>query len=131
MAGLVRQALSGDGFYAALSTLQIPDSLTGLDDWLRGHFIYQPESFEIIRTPEFMLAEVQTEGWFSGDCDDVSTLSAAILLAYGFPAKFVAIRYHDNYEFEHVFVESGAFVLDATVPYGTEYEYKERMEEAV
>lgn len=60
-----------------------------------------------------------------GDCDDKSTLLAAMLQAIGVPTRFVLTGYQDR-NFEHVFLE--AFVgddwiaLDATTPHAAGYE---------
>lgn len=102
-----------------------------LDSWIRERFVYRPEYEEIVRTPEFMLSELERNGFFDGDCDDVSTLSAALLLARGYRVRFVAIRYGVATEFSHVYVESetpqGVQVFDATVAPGTVYHETERM----
>lgn len=133
MAGLARHASQDERFREALRVVfngGIP-SLGGLEEWVRGHYVYQPETVEIVRTPQFSLQEILNDGWFAGDCDDAATFIAAVLKTYGYPAEFLAIRYSHPTEFEHVLVLSGSFVLDPTVPYGTEYEALERMTEVV
>ncbi len=98
-----------------------------IEKFLRAHFVYQSESFEIVRTPQFMLAELLERGWFAGDCDCVSTFAAALLVMFGHPAKFVAIRYSHPSEFEHVFVETDSYRIDPTVPRGTVHKDLEKM----
>ena len=102
-------------------------SLSLIEEWIREHFVYQPELVEIVRTPQFMLRMIFDRGWFSGDCDDAATFAAALLRTFAYRAEFVAIRYSHASEFEHVFVRSGNFVVDPTVPYGTDYLELERM----
>ena len=132
MAGLARHASLDDWFRGyLLAVFGESPSRSGIEEWVRGVFVYQPEQVEIVRTPQFMVREILDQGWFSGDCDDVATFTAAILKTYNYPATFLAIRYSDPSEFEHVFVLSDSFVFDATVPYGTEYEALERMTEVV
>ncbi len=101
-----------------------------LDDWIRQRFVYRGEIEEVLRTPRFMLQELYWQSYFEGDCDDVSTLTAAMLNVLGIPARFVAIRV-DGPEFKHVYVEAwdgSDFVpIDATVERGTRYAAIERM----
>jgi len=129
MAHLVRRAANDPEFLGLTLELGISDlfPVTSIDSALREHFVYQPESYEIVRTPQFMLHNWLTQGWFSGDCDDVATMAAALLLSFGHSAKFVAIRYSHPTEFEHVFVESDGFRIDPTVPIGTIHRELERM----
>jgi hypothetical protein len=107
------------------------DLLLCLDFWIRQYFVYRGESEEIVRTPELMLSELERNGFFDGDCDDVSTLYAAFLLASGWRCRFVAIRYDETPDFKHVFVEvqtaQGWHAVDPTVPVGTPYHETERM----
>lgn len=42
----------------------------------------------------------------AGDCDDKSTLLAALLESIGHPCRFVAVGYTAPGEYEHVFVET-------------------------
>jgi transglutaminase-like putative cysteine protease len=129
MGQLARNELSSPIFAEEIGFIFNDDvpSLSEIEKFLRDHFVYQAESFEIIRTPQFMLDEWLQRGWFSGDCDDVSTLAAALLICSGYPAKFVAIRYSHPSEFEHVFVESNGYRIDPTVPPGTVHKELERM----
>lgn len=63
-------------------------------------------------------------GYLEGDCDDVSMFYAAVFTVMGIPARFVAIRYHnENPNFEHVFTQGYDMAewrtFDATVQPGT------------
>lgn len=132
MAALAREAANSAIFRELVwSAFEEPPELHQIDAWLRDHFVYQEESFEIIRTPLRMMNDFWSAGWFSGDCDDISTLAAAVLLAFNYPAKFIAIRYSHPSEFEHVFVESEGVRIDATVPVGTLHQELERMTEGM
>lgn len=55
-----------------------------------------------------------------GDCDDKSTLLAALLESIGHPARFVAVGFGAPGDFEHVYVESKIgndwVPMDATIP---------------
>lgn len=102
-------------------------ALDCIDTWLRERFRYRGEIEEVLRTPDFMLQSLESRGYFDGDCDDISTLAAALLIRLGYPARFVAIRY-DGPDFKHVFVQVGSYVIDPTVAKGTPYIEQERME---
>lgn len=87
-----------------------------MDSWFRNHFIYRGEIEEIIRSPGFMLRDLETFGYFEGDCDDAATLYAALLKALGFPVRFVAIRFDSTPDFKHVFIETYHMkIVDAEV----------------
>jgi transglutaminase-like putative cysteine protease len=116
-------------------------SVAAIESWTRRNFVYRDEFEEIVRTPEFMLADMgrldngRVVG-LEGDCDDASTFIAALAKALGYPVRFVAIRYHsDSPNFEHVFpqVYDGAhwMVVDVTVSPETRIEWLEQMTEDV
>ncbi len=111
-----------------------PDPFTW-DRWIRGHFKYRPEGVEVVRTPLFMLDELKRTGYFEGDCDCVSVFYAAVAKLLGYRVRFVAIRYSDPIEFQHVFVEyfngNRWIRVDPTAPYGTQHAELERMTENV
>ncbi len=107
-----------------------------LDRWVRGHFRYRPENQEVVRTPDFMLTDLETSGYVEGDCDCISVFYGTILRILGFDRiRFVAIRYSDLYEFQHVFGEwfngSSWVRFDPTVDAGTIHVELERMVEPV
>jgi copper chaperone CopZ len=116
--------------YAVIESVDGVDDIVTpevIDRWLRSHFVYRPEQNEVIREPEAMMEDLQATGHFEGDCDCVSTLAAAVLIVYGLPAVFVAIKKVPGPEFVHVFVESGSTRIDPTVPEGTEHQIAEVM----
>lgn len=132
MANLARQ---GARERVLRSEIQIKFALMGLeqiDTVIRAAFRYRSEFEEVVRTPLFMWEHWKTRGWFEGDCDDVATMYATILLAMGLPnIRFVAIRYSSP-EFQHVYVECcDGLTFDPTVERGTNYGTIERMEEPV
>lgn len=133
MRDLVTQAVSNPALYdwAVSHAWEVP--LDQIDLKVRGHFWYRPEMAEVIRTPERMVSDWMSTGHFEGDCDDVSVMLAFIFCCVCVPARFVAIRYDNNPNFEHVFVEAydqergGWRVFDPTVTVGTVYQEQERM----
>lgn len=103
-----------------------------VDAYLRKHFTYLPEEIETLVAPEYMLLNLENNGKVSGDCDDISTLQAAIYKALNIPVKFTAIRSErDNPNYDHVFVEvqvKGMWVpYDVTTPLGTSLQYVQRV----
>jgi transglutaminase-like putative cysteine protease len=102
--------------------------LTNVDRFLRERFIYSSETIETLQYPDYMLSGLEVSGRLVGDCDDISTLHAALLVALGFKVRFVAIRsLRENVNFDHVYLEvnhNGEWVMyDITLPLGTKIEY--------
>lgn len=64
-------------------------------------YVRDPVGVELVQTPEATLFRGQ------GDCDDKSTLLAALLESSGHPARFTAVGFGGN-GFSHVLVESKA-----------------------
>jgi len=137
MAGLARRAARNPEFASRVLRLiraQRP-SIDEIDKALRPFYVYRDEYEEVVRTPEFMLNDLDTLGRIEGDCDDISTLLAAVALVAGYRVRFVAVRYSPGVQhYEHVFVEIHAVawrVVDLTVPIGTTIRAIEVMEEYV
>jgi len=106
--------------------------LTAVDEFLRSRFIYAGEAIETLQTPDYMLEGYRNSGRFVGDCDDISTLHAALLVALGFKVRFVAIRsIKEQTSFDHVYIEvnlNGDWIMyDVTIPLNTTVEYFGRL----
>lgn len=65
----------------------------------RIRYVMDPEDLELVATPE------KTLQYGQGDCDDKSTLLAAMLKSINHPARFVAVGIRGE-SFSHVLVES-------------------------
>jgi hypothetical protein len=80
--------------------------------WLRAHYRYQndPVNVELVRDPRYALRQIQLSGTFAGDCDDASTLLAALLETAGYSTRFV-LQGEAGQDFQHVLVEAD---LDGT-----------------
>jgi transglutaminase-like putative cysteine protease len=106
-------------------TARYPD-YDSIDGFLRSVFRYRSENDEIVRTPDFMLNDLETLGYLEGDCDDIATLSASMLKTAGYPARLTAIKSTGPEEYDHVFAEAqvmGGWVpMDITEPRGTVYQ---------
>jgi transglutaminase-like putative cysteine protease len=63
--------------------------------WLRAYtrFVADPLNEQLLKSPAYMLALVQRDGTAGGDCVDIAMLAAALAMAVGLPAKFVAEGY--------------------------------------
>jgi hypothetical protein len=75
----------------------------GLEYFLRAHvrFARDPEGVEKIRNPVKLLYEIGEAAVGRGDCDDLATLAASVLLAMGRRPAFVVVGRGDR--FEHVY----------------------------
>lgn len=73
--------------------------------WVLAHFKFlkDPAGLELLYGPVHMLHEIQRYGAAQGDCDEAATLTSALLLAVGIPAKFVAAGFSANGPFTHVY----------------------------
>lgn len=72
-----------------------------VQQWVRDRIRYVGD----IRGVETLTAPVQTLEIGQGDCDDKSTLVAAMLESLGHPTRFVAVAFKPGI-FEHVYVET-------------------------
>jgi len=138
MASLARRASKNPEFVRVVVGLlgAARPSINQIDEALRPLYVYREEWEEVVRTPEWMLADRDRIGRIEGDCDDISTLFAAVAVIYGYRVRFVAIRYSRTVShFEHVFVEAwdgGAWrMVDLTLEVGTEIQALEVMQQGV
>lgn len=104
------------------------EKLVQVDTAIRRVYRFRNEIQELIRTPEFMMEDWITRGYLEGDCDDISTFTAAVVGAIGLRVRFVAIRTDPaTMDFKHVFVEvfvdGNWYRLDATVSNQTDMQY--------
>lgn len=118
MSALSRRASFSPLIRVIADNLEPSDLIRAADRFVRVTLNYQHEDPEWLRDPEYMAQEIAETGVFTGDCDDASMLTAAILLAARIPdLRFAAISLaRDQGAFTHVFVESPGGVLDATIP---------------
>lgn len=109
MAGLVRQykrdPMIRDTAISLTSSLRPRDwsgEARALYEYVRDRIRYTRDvlGVETIQTPPVTM-ELE-----AGDCDDKSTLLAALLESIGHPTRFVATGYKAPQHFSHVYVES-------------------------
>lgn len=60
---------------------------------------------EQLHRPEWMLGEIAAGRRVYGDCDDMSMLSAALLMVLGIPVRFAAVKPAGDPDYMHVFTE--------------------------
>lgn len=123
--------------YASVGYRNSPEVLIDrVDSYLRRNFTYVPEEIETVQTPEYMIIGKEINGFYFGDCDDISTLEAAILTCLGVPVKFVCIRSKpDTNSYDHVYIEAKAndkwIVSDITVSKNVKHHWYQRLEIAI
>jgi len=110
--------------------------LDRVDGYLRANFQYVPEEIETVQTPEYMIIGKEINGFYFGDCDDISTLEAALLTCLGIPVRFVCIRSkQETTSYDHVYIEAlidGKWIVsDITVPKNTQHQWYQRLEIAI
>lgn len=131
---LVLESLSSQKLAKIATTLYMKSKstnyelLTNVDKFLRDRFVYQSEAIETLQYPDYMLSGLEMSGRLVGDCDDISTLHATLLVALGFQVRFVAIRsLRESIDFDHVYLEvlhNGEWIMyDITLPLGTKIDY--------
>lgn len=78
-----------------------------VDDFIRSKFVYMHETIETLLTPDYMISGLEVTNHLVGDCDDISTLHAAILTCMDVKVRFVAIRStYEDQNFDHVYIEA-------------------------
>ena len=69
-------------------------------DWIKRNIEFRGEHGETLQEPRITLR------FRAGDCDDQSTLAAAMLSSLGFPVRFRTVAMKDDQgEFSHVYLE--------------------------
>lgn len=111
---------------AALITSMYPccgtERAHAIREFLVAHVVFNPDpvGHELLRTPMYLLKQIQRDGYTWGDCDDVATLGATLGMSAGLPARFVLLGFRPNAPFSHVFTEldtpQGWLELDTTAP---------------
>lgn len=123
MANLAREGSQNPGVQRLANELSISKGY--FEQSLRSLFRYREEDEEIIRSPAFMVDDLENLGYLEGDCDDITVLVAALTKSMGYAARLTALQTTSSDEYDHVFseVRIGDYWLpiDITVTPGTEY----------
>ena len=90
--------------------------------WVQRNITYVEEMPEVFQTPS------QTVASGYGDCDDFTSLTAALLEAIGIPSLLVGLEWHvpdEGRAYQHIFagadLPSGFVPLDATLSWPIDY----------
>lgn len=67
--------------------------VTRIMKWTESHFRYvrDPRGVEMVKSPEISDAEIESQGRFQGDCDDVTAYVAALLKSVGYAVRAVVM----------------------------------------
>jgi hypothetical protein len=81
-------------------------------EWVRSRMLYLPDRgdndlIEEIRTPGYLLQEIDRYTNAVGDCDDYVVLYGAIYSRLGWPVTLVAVSTHDDKLLDHVYLAIG------------------------
>ncbi len=95
-----------------------------IDSWCSSHVEFLPDpaiNGDFLRTPAYVLAEIERHGFARIDCDDAAMLVAALAIALGLSCRFVVFAYLDpRAPFSHVATEvdtqRGPMLLNVTEP---------------
>lgn len=68
-------------------------------------YLPDPDGIEFVKTPDIIIAEVGTDGWSFGDCDDQALLLCSTLKSAGIPARVAAAKINGSSYFNHVFCQ--------------------------
>ena len=82
--------------------------VTRIMKWTESHFRYvkDPVGVEMVKSPEVSDAEINTQGKFQGDCDDITAYVAALLKSVGYQVRVVVIAVPGRGEqFRHIYPE--------------------------
>lgn len=115
----------------ALETHSDAERAETVFEWVRRHLTYTPDhddglTIEEIRTPGYLLIEIERLGTALGDCDDYVVLLGALLIRLGYPVTLVAISRHEDQQLDHVYLavdtDEGRYTADGIVaePFGWE-----------
>lgn len=100
------------------------------------HFVPDPIGVELVRTPEYMLRQLETLGYMSGDCDDAAVIVAALAKSVGIEVKFIAVGFAATGPLRHVYATlhprgGNTVTADVTRPAGVVATVRRNVEIAV
>lgn len=103
---VVRQlALNILHFYQVPSHHYIDEALA-IGDFVKKNvrYVRDPDNIEYLQSPKDLIEKMQ-QGTAQGDCDDMSLLTATLLLSIGHQPSFRAVRYSQSMgNYNHIYV---------------------------
>jgi hypothetical protein len=101
-------------------------------EWVRQHMLYMPDFnngliIEEIKTPGYLLTEIERFGRAMGDCDDYVVLLGAVYFRQGHSVILKSISRHDDTLLDHVYLSVDGVPADGIVadPFGWEVPSRE------
>lgn len=82
------------------------DEALAIGDYVKRkvRYVRDPDAIEYLTDPLDLVKAIQN-GTAQGDCDDMSLLTASLLLSVGIQPKFRAVRYKEPYgNYNHIYV---------------------------
>jgi hypothetical protein len=80
--------------------------IRAIHEWLRRRFLYteDPKEVDTFKSAVYTIHEIWQNGYFRGDCDDATILSAALLKAAGFVVRLMVVsrRPEPDAPLEHI-----------------------------
>lgn len=75
--------------------------------WLGNHVLHLPDpsTAEMLHAAPYMIDVVYRDGYFYGDCDDLSILAGALASAMGLPVRLVVLGFPPFGVWAHVWAE--------------------------
>lgn len=69
----------------------------------RFRYVRDPKRVELLQSPVRMLEEIERFGYFAGDCDEASIMTAALCCAVGIECELMAVAFRPGVPLSHVF----------------------------
>jgi len=68
-------------------------------------YTQDPVSAELVTDPRILVRQIESGQTAYGDCDDMATLTAAMLMAIGHPVRFVTFGRDPRGSWEHIYIQ--------------------------
>ena len=141
---------ASNSYVQQLASIATPSGdIPAMYDWLKAHYGYAPDPSgtfnldgrevyyeELLIAPSRIAEDYVTRGLtYSMDCDDMATLSAAMLRILCYAVRIAVVAFSQSGDLEHAYAEYYsdeaerwvAFDLASTKPLGWEYPYTRAM----
>lgn len=89
-----------------VGSMQYVDEAKAIGDYVKNkvRYVRDPEGIEYLQDPLDLVKHIQ-QGLAQGDCDDMSLLTATLLLSIGHKPYFKAVRYYEPIgNYNHIYV---------------------------
>jgi len=103
---LLRKLATSILLQANIPSMHYVDEALAIGDFVKAHvrYVRDPDDIEYLQDPLDLIKQIE-KGEAQGDCDDMSLLTAALLLSIGHQPKFRAVRYRGAMgNYNHIYV---------------------------